>query len=580
MPSLGDVIAKMFAASIAGGITTLLSLITKTATSKELLAKIEAKGEVGFEVASVIGGIAGAPFGMLPMAHDYWTAGKRNELVHAVLQHFRPFRLPPEVVFTLYNRLWGTTDYPVWLLNDLREQGWSDERIDLGIEASRKPIDALALIELWRRGKLTDAGIDKELRIAGFKDDQIATLKELRFVLPNAQDLVRFAVREVYTPEIAEKFGQFEDFPDKAMEDAGRIGVDRELLSKYWAAHWDLPGATLGFEMLHRGTITEEELKTLLRALDVMPFWRDKLIDISWNVPTRVDVRRFWEMGTIDEPRLRKIYTAMGYHGEDLEDYVLWTKIYVAFPDLIARYKNGWIKEDDVLSELKALGMPADKAQELWETKFKKAAQGDRLVTERDLTKGDIVKGVKIGRLSYGEGQGMLVGIGYDESEAAFLLDIYAAPAEVIEKQVAQKNLTAAEILSAVKAGILTIPIGETMLMGLGYDQWEADVKIMLKLGIVPEEAVSLITASSPQTPLQYQRLVESYRKAQGLPFTEIPQECIDAEITLSDLRHKLSSAKVEKASQEVIDQLTADVATAEVALAILKTSLGFQKPI
>ncbi|GAI60581.1 unnamed protein product, partial [marine sediment metagenome] len=57
-------------------------------------------------------------------------------------------------------------------------------------------------------------------------------------------------------------------------------------------------------------------------------------------------------MRTIDEARLRDIYQAQGYWGEDLEDYVTWTKVYTDFPDLVARYKNGWISLEDVKAQL------------------------------------------------------------------------------------------------------------------------------------------------------------------------------------------------------------------------------------
>ncbi|GAJ12607.1 unnamed protein product, partial [marine sediment metagenome] len=78
------------------------------------------------------------------------------------------------------------------------------------------------------------------------------------------------------------------------------------------------------------------------------PWVREDLFKLFRAVPTRVDVRRFWDMRTIDEPRLRDIYQAQGYWEEDLEDYVMWTKVYVDFPDLMARYKNGWINLEDV----------------------------------------------------------------------------------------------------------------------------------------------------------------------------------------------------------------------------------------
>jgi len=160
------------------------------------------------------------------------------------------------------------------------------------------------------------------------------------------------------------------------------------------------------------------------RLVEIPPFWRDRLTELVFEVPTRVDVRRWWDMRTIDEERLRSIYHAQGYHGQDLEDYVLWTKVYVAFPDLIARFKNGWITEQDVRNELTGFGMPAARVEEMWQTKFK-PEQPAQVEEERKATATEIMKGVKTGYIDEGAGVGMLQELGYSADTAQFKLDVY-----------------------------------------------------------------------------------------------------------------------------------------------------------
>jgi len=162
------------------------------------------------------------------------------------------------------------------------------------------------------------------------------------------------------------------------------------------------------------------------RLVEIPPFWRDRLTAMSWNVPTRVDVRRWWDMRTINEAELYNVYHRQGYHGKDLDNYVLWTKVYVAWPDLIARFKNGWITEDDVRNELTTLGMPAERVEEMMQTKVKpeKPAQVE---TERQATATEIMKGVKKEFISETEGVEMLGDLGYDEETATFKLEVYGA---------------------------------------------------------------------------------------------------------------------------------------------------------
>lgn len=283
------------------------------------------------------------------------------------------------------------------------------------------------VIEAWRRGLASPellADYFDDLRSQGFSEDRIAVLKQLASIMPNPQDLIRFVVREVYTPEIAEKYGQFDDFPDKAVDDAAKIGISKDLLGKYWAAHWELPSIGQGFEMMHRGIISEDDLRLLLKAVDVMPYWRGKLAEMSWNVPTRVDVRRWWDMGVVNEAELRKLYAAMGYHGDDLDKYVLWTKIYSAAPDLISLYQSGTISDTDVVSELVGMGFEQSAAQGFADRKIIKPWKAARTQTERNLTKAEIVKGVKKNVITYENGKALLVQMGYDANEADYILEI------------------------------------------------------------------------------------------------------------------------------------------------------------
>ena len=334
-------------------------------------------------------------------------------------------------------------------------------------------LDPQSVITAWRRDPAAYSKYISDLTDQGWSDDRIEALKFITQVIPNAADIVRFALREVYSPEIAEQYGQFEDIPEGAYPDAARAGLSTDMFNKYWAAHWALPSASDGFELLHRGILTEDQLKGLLKANDIMPYWRDQLIKLSWNIPTRVDVRRFWDMRTIDETRLREIYTGLGYHGRDLDDYVLWTKIYTDFPDLLARYKNGWITLDRVKQELVAMGMQPDRADTMIEEKIKKAAP-ERVATEKDLTKADIINGVKKGVITRVQGAELLVDIGYSNDEAVYLLAVNI-PADEEASAVAIRELTKGDVLAGLKAGVITETDARNKLLGLRYTAADAD---------------------------------------------------------------------------------------------------------
>jgi hypothetical protein len=276
---------------------------------------------------------------------------------------------------------------------------------------------------LWIRDKVKYEKYWDDLRQNGVSEDRIELFKELAHIIPEVQDVIRFAVREVYTPEIAEQFGQFEDYPTLAEGDAGRAGIRPEDFRKYWAAHWDLPSPSQGFDMYHRGLIDEETLKRLLRALDVMPFWRDKLEGIAWDLPNRIETRMMARYGIVDKAFIVDILKKLGL-AEEYRDVVADMNIAMGIrSDLATRYSKRWINKDQVKDELVASGLSAQVQDRLYKWIISNVSD-ERTAPEKDLTKAEIIKGVKKGVITIDEGVAQLMELGYDQEEAYYLLAI------------------------------------------------------------------------------------------------------------------------------------------------------------
>ncbi len=139
----------------------------------------------------------------------------------------------------------------------------------------------LIAYHLRRDPELRD--LDADLKKIGIHPAYTDVYKTLAYPIPPVADIITMAVREAFSPEIARRFGQYEDYPPEFEEWAVKKGLTPEWSQRYWASHWSLPSANQGFEMLHRGVIDESELHLLLRALDIMPFWRDRLLQIAYR---------------------------------------------------------------------------------------------------------------------------------------------------------------------------------------------------------------------------------------------------------------------------------------------------------
>lgn len=232
---------------------------------------------------------------------------------------------------------------------------------------SKQLLSVQDYITLWRRGELSEDQLDANLKFQRLNDDDIRRAKIVTEYFPQPQDLVRFAVRDVYSPEVMGRFGMMEDLPHQFMQEASKAGLPSEQARNYWAAHWQLPSAGQGFEMLHRGVIGEADLKLLLRALDVMPFWREALIKISYNPLTRVDVRRMYALGVLNEEDVYSSYLDVGYSPENAQRMTQFTVAYesdemtgLTRSSVLSAYKKGLIGLSELEEYLQGFGYAPD----------------------------------------------------------------------------------------------------------------------------------------------------------------------------------------------------------------------------
>lgn len=251
-------------------------------------------------------------------------------------------------------------------------------------------LSGIEIIEGYRRGQFTREEADAKLAETGLSDEDRAALFKITESLPTATDIIRFAVKEVYTPSIREEF-KLDQGADEvvrlAESDLKAAGVSEDTLRKFWAAHWELPSVTQGFEMFQRGIITEAQLDLLLRALDISPFWRDKLKLLSYQPLTRVDVRRMYKLGVLDDKAVIKAYRDVGYSPENAELLLEFTKQSAGDPEA----------GEETFSDREAK-------------------------TQRDLSKTDIIEGLLDGLVSDTQAMTGLSVLGYTQAEATFLI--------------------------------------------------------------------------------------------------------------------------------------------------------------
>lgn len=249
----------------------------------------------------------------------------------------------------------------------MAEAGYNHVTANRMLASAQSYLSALDYITLWRRGEMDEEALNAQLDILGIMPDQIQKVKSVTLYYPNPVDIVRFAVRDAYTPETVENYQLDADMPEDYLPAGRKAGLSDELAKLYWRSHWELPSPTQVFEMLHRRIITEEEVDDYLRVADYMKPWRDKLAKISYTPLTRVDVRRMHAMGVLDAEAVYNSYRDIGYDDKNAQ---LMTEFTIRYnegtegeapkAEVMRAYNAGLITRDEAVAKLKTLNYSDD----------------------------------------------------------------------------------------------------------------------------------------------------------------------------------------------------------------------------
>lgn len=203
------------------------------------------------------------------------------------------------------------------------------------VENSRSMPTPAELIEMLNREHLSPVYAESLLHSQGYSNPfERQQMMNLRYQLPGQSDLVRFALREVWQPDVVKRFGYDEEFPKPFEYWMSRLGFGDfpsglygvappgEKISwarAYWRAHWEVMSPTQSYEALHRlrpnrahlfkglgidfKPFKVDDVKTVLKIHDYPVAFRDWLTLISYRPIARIDIRRIYKSGIWGEPK-------------------------------------------------------------------------------------------------------------------------------------------------------------------------------------------------------------------------------------------------------------------------------------
>lgn len=316
----------------------------------------------------------------------------------------------------------------------MRLNGYSRNMASQMFEGARAHANESVLITLLRRGDITPEQFETEMDKAGWSHDAQQLLLLATQFYPSPQDLVTWLAREVYEPKMVEQYGLDNELVESMYPPFAKAGVNEEQVKNYWRAHWQHASWTDVQRFLHWGQLgddgqpigipfTEQQASDWFRLVEIPPFWRDYFTSTAFRPYTRVDIRRMWDLGVVEDKEVIEAYQREGYNLEHARNLLTFAKVERQLPELQKRYRNGWITKEELLSELETFSLKPERVQGIYQRTIK-ADSAERVAKDKELTKAEIVKGVKKEVITREAGQTMLERLGYDADEARYILNI------------------------------------------------------------------------------------------------------------------------------------------------------------
>lgn len=308
--------------------------------------------------------------------------------------------------------------------------------------------------------------------------------------------------RKILRPEIPQ-IGEVIAAADRRyFEGDGRIAAPeaiKDLLAQHGLADqfqdlvWTNHFLPLGFgqvsDALHRGKIDDTEFNKRLDFLAYLPGDKALLKELSYVYPAARQARVLAQIGALTDVQIDKVIAASGIH-----------------PDFIPSYKL-LLQEGNILPLLTRIettaleGFRADVLNESDLTNLLKQARKPDVVIANEVSLAKLQRDLDFkkyqiqtieqalarGTLSIQDGKTELTNIGLGPDRIAIIIARAQYKQKIVNKKTAgakTKNLSVAQIIKAVKDGVLPLEDGFNQVQAQGYDANETKVLFEIALGI------------------------------------------------------------------------------------------------
>ena len=233
-------------------------------------------------------------------------------------------------------------------------------------------------------------------------------------------------------------------------------------------------------------------LSPILRVAITQPAEQVFNAEFPSKALTRSEVERLFKAKLIDEKTFKTYMKALGYRDEDIDLMISTLKEEpkakerdLTKSEILRLFREGKLTETDTRLRLRELGYSSDEVQLLIEL-YKPAQEAEKSVRERDLTTSQILQAFRYRLITREEAEAWLKELGYDDREVDLLIRIEEVRMQSAVKE-RTRDLSKTDILSMLAKQLLSPEEAKQMLIDIGYSEEEAELLVINKLIEVAE---------------------------------------------------------------------------------------------
>jgi len=293
--------------------------------------------------------------------------------------------------------------------------GLCPQSVQWNLQASKAKPVPLQLAIMRHRELITSADYHRGMRELGYIDPSVSEqLFNVTYQVPTMTDIIRFMVRDADDSDTVARFGLDYGFEQKYRQQLRKWSQDQgvpELAARYsWRSHWQIPSPTQLFEFWRRlrhndkfggADKLQEDIKQALIQQDILPYWHEHYLAVSYLPLGRIDLRRAFAIGSIDEQQLRNGLQKLGHSDEDSEIlvkfFVRLRRNQIASSIPVKLWKRFSIDRAEAAKRLTDDGIPPEQVQQALtdvEQDF------DKSIYAQSFAKGDIDRQTLVDKLT------------------------------------------------------------------------------------------------------------------------------------------------------------------------------------